>query len=196
MTESTNADAYPAPNPVYFEIGQGTDVLNGFYSGINGDETIIIDYDRRSAYYDVFADSVMQTAIEREKTDYGNVLTYVCDLVGNTIHYSEEGLLHVNAFYGIDERASTSLSTYIDEGVGVSRHQALLTATIIEILRRRGVVTGVASVERNKYWKENGENGGHVWAQYTDSDGSVLILDVAKNFIGTLDESQERGYGK
>ena len=201
MAESTNnmnnvVDRHSDSDPKYYEIGQGTGVLNGLYRGRNGDETIVVDYDNRTADYDALADRALNRAIGYQDTDdYQRVLADVCTFVGNTIHYSDEGLLHVNMFYGINEHTITSLSIYIDEGVGVSRHQALLTATIIEILHNRGILNGLASVEHNNEWKENGENGGHAWVRYTDSIGSVFVLDVAKNFFGTLEESQERDDG-
>ncbi|MGH7240061.1 MAG: hypothetical protein ACREHG_08350, partial [Candidatus Saccharimonadales bacterium] len=60
---------------------------------------------------------------------------------------------------------------------------------------QQGVVRGRTSVERGVQWPEDGDPGGHSWVRYTNSRDEVYILDLAQDFIGTLDEAMQRPKG-
>lgn len=66
-------------------------------------------------------------------------------------------------------------------GGGVCRHQALLIGWLAEKLIADKVLMGKISLERNQL-----ANGGHSWARFTSSDGSVTILDAAQNYVGAI----------
>lgn len=81
------------------------------------------------------------------------------------------------------------LEVFLNEGKGVCRHQALLAAYYIERSIDGGFMKGSVSVDRNSIEGR----GGHAWARYTASDGTVYILDPAQQFVGTLEDSRSNG---
>lgn len=82
--------------------------------------------------------------------------------------------------------AKIGLNVYIQNHVGVCRHQALFMGYLLEKLTDDGILHGRASVDRNFIEGE----GGHAWVRYVNSEGKVFILDTAQNYVGTLDDSK------
>lgn len=83
-----------------------------------------------------------------------------------------------------------SLDTFIYEGAGVCRHQALLGGYLLQEMKKDGFVGGDASVDRNYVPGE----GGHAWIRYTNSRGEVYIVDPANNYIGPLNSAKARWF--
>lgn len=173
-------------------IGRDTSVLNGFYTGEYGGEAIVVNYDAIPEFYEKLADSALDRALKSDGTvDKSLVLNSVYELVTEQMPYSLDGVKEVNKKLGVTDFRKVSLSAYASKNTGVCRHQALLVATILEILKNRGVLNGAISVDRNLQWTDEGEQEGHAWARYTSKAGQVFILDVAHQFIGTLEQSQQ-----
>jgi hypothetical protein len=80
-----------------------------------------------------------------------------------------------------------SLGNYIEQGVGVCRHQGLLAAYLIERLIEDGKMKGSVHIERNTI-PEYG--GAHAWASYTDESGTDYVIDAAQSFVGTKKEAR------
>ncbi len=83
------------------------------------------------------------------------------------------------------DNPSVKLSDYINGGV--CRHQALLTAYLLEKLISEKKIEGKVSVDRNR---KKGKVG-HAWARYTDSEGTIFILDPARNYYGLLEAAKD-----
>jgi hypothetical protein len=83
-----------------------------------------------------------------------------------------------------------NLSEYIDRGVGVCRHQALLAAHLIEEAIDRGLIMGSVGVERNRNVVLN---SGHAWAVYRSDSMNDIVVDPAQGFVGTRDQASREG---
>lgn len=177
-------------------IGRDTNVLNGIYTGAYGGEAIVVDYDTMPEYYDRLADSALDRALNPDGTvDKSLVLNSVFDVATELMPYSLEAVDAVNKKFNVGDFRKISLSAYVSNNAGVCRHQALLVTAMLEILKNRGVLHGEASIDRSVQWTEQGDPEGHAWVRYTASNGQVYILDVAQEFIGTLEQSQQKAYG-
>lgn len=177
-------------------IGRDQSVLEGIYAGSYGGEAIVVDYEKDPEYYDAIVDVVIDKATNQKGTlDKAQVLDSVFETVTEFLPYSQELVDDVNARYGIKDFQKISLSVYIHEKAGVCRHQALLVATILEILKKRSIIRGNASMERSIQWPEDGDPEGHAWVRYTNGSGEIFIIDIAQQFIGTLEESKSRKRG-
>lgn len=79
-----------------------------------------------------------------------------------------------------------TINSYIAEGVGVCRTQAVLSAYIVERLISEGKLDGRISIDRNE--REHVDRAGHAWARYTDPEGKVYIIDPAQKKVGPLSQ--------
>lgn len=107
-----------------------------------------------------------------------NILRYNIDATERLSrpHYGQKGLI--------------DLSEYVEQGVGVCRHQALLAAHLIEELIETGYIDGSVGVERNEVIELN---GAHAWAVYRSRTAADVIVDPAQSFVGTRKEAKRQG---
>ncbi len=84
------------------------------------------------------------------------------------------------------------LGYYIDEGVGVCRTQAVLSAYIVERMINEGLLKGSISIDRSSQRVIDGS--GHAWARFTDEDGNVFIIDPAQKYVGPIEKSPDSGW--
>lgn len=78
------------------------------------------------------------------------------------------------------------LSEFVTKGIGVCRHQALLSALYIEAAIDQGCLRdGVVSVERNI---DDRQGSGHAWAVYRSNEGE-FIVDASQHFVGTREQA-------
>jgi hypothetical protein len=177
-------------------ISRDTSVINGIYAGNYGGEAIVVDYDKNFRGYDKLTESAIDYASSKKGViDKTKILNGVYETVKSVMPYSTEGVEFVNKKYKVQDYDKVSLFAYINNHSGQCRHQALLTTTILQLLIQRGILGGHASVDRSIQWLEDGSRSGHAWSRYVDSSGRILILDVAQEFIGTLDQAQSREFG-
>lgn len=167
-------------------IGRDKRINGGVYLGGGAREAIVVDDQK-----DQVLERVYQALIERRKkaVEAGesfkqSLLSEVWHLVNQVMPYDAE---HVEQIVGSLPEPDTKiyLSAFIKGGV--CRHQALLTAYLLEKLGDEGLVGGEVSIDRN-YVEDM---GGHAWVRYTNSGGDVFILDSAQDYIGRLDEMTE-----
>ena len=71
-----------------------------------------------------------------------DILPYIVDLVTTKLRYSVDEVISLNRRRKIRTDAKVALDLYIREGVGVARHQVLLTAYLLEKLKSRGLISG------------------------------------------------------
>lgn len=170
-------------------IGRDTPINGGVYLGGGQREAVVVD-DTKSPYLDnVYSDLIRETESDRQNGRFKSaILTRVFDKARQVLPYDLSKTEQIAAPYSNDNKVS--LDVFIANKVGVCRHQALLTAYLIERLKKDGYVRGTASIDRNSI----AGKGGHAWVRYTNSGGEVYIIDPAQNFIGKLDHiTSEQG---
>jgi hypothetical protein len=164
-------------------------VRNGVY-GTRSSEFVLVD-DKSRLLKQVVNDFVatlpshddavtLNTNLLLQKASFrvANVLRYDLDAVERLSepHYGNKGLI--------------DLSEYVEAGVGVCRHQALLAAHLIEEMIDRGYLAGQVGVERN-YDRE--ANGAHAWAVFKSEVSEDVIVDPANHFVGSRKKAQQEG---
>jgi len=82
-----------------------------------------------------------------------------------------------------------SVWKFVEKGTGNCRHKALILAALLECLQQRGYLDGRISVDRNRGAHYGGR--GHAWARYTDTQGTIWILDPAKNVNEALENTYD-----
>lgn len=107
------------------------------------------------------------------------------NVVDKALKYDKEYADNQSKIYA-DKKIN--LAENISDGKGVCRHQALLVAYLLERATKAGTLNGKVSVDRNYIPGK----GGHAWARYTSEQGEVHIVDVAQNFVGTLESSERQ----
>lgn len=106
--------------------------------------------------------------------------------VGNILRYDLEATERLSSPH-YDKKGLIDLSEYVEAGVGVCRHQALLAAHLIEEMIDRGYLAGQVGVERN-YDVE--ANGAHAWAVFKSDMSGDVIIDPANNYVGTRERAR------
>ena len=160
-------------------IGRDSPVDGGVYFGTYGGEAIVVDSEKYPEQYDILFKSVIEKSTVDGKVQKSKVLQAVFDTVKDGMQYSQEGVDRITR--DLPDGDKIELSSFMQEGVGVCRHQALAVAVMLEKMKKEGHISGDISVDRNMQWSPKGEKEGHAWVRYTGSNGVVGILDVAQN---------------
>jgi len=167
-------------------IGRDRKINGGVYLGGNAREAIVVD-DKK----DITLNKIYQELINRRRRAQARGIAFkqgiieeIWLLVDEVMPFDQEHVEDIESELP-EPDSKIYLSAFINGGV--CRHQALLTAYLLERLSEEGVLRGKASVDRN--YVEG--RGGHAWARYTNSAGDVFILDSAQDYIGRLDEINE-----
>lgn len=175
-------------------IGRDSRLKEGVYEGKYGGEKIVVNYDDDPSLIDAAVDTVIEKCTVDGKFQKNYALDAVYQHVLSSMRYDKAAVndIFMRPLKGRDG-AKISLSHYIQEGVGVCRHQALYAGIILEQLADRGYMNGTVSVRRNAVKGEGSEKyDGHAWVRYTNSSGDVFILDVAQQVLGSLPELAEK----
>lgn len=179
-------------------ISRDSRIDGGVYEGAYGGEAIVVDSEKYPLINQA-VEAVINKVTVGGRVDKGLVLETVYDHVLTNMRYDSAAVEKIFAedCKGINGQ-KISLDTYIQDGVGECRHQALYAGAILEKLAERGIVSGKASVERNMIRSgADGKYDGHSWVRYTNSAGTVYIIDVAQQRLASLDSlMQERREGK
>ena len=79
-----------------------------------------------------------------------------------------------------------SLGEYVEKGLGLDRHRALLAGYLLERLKDDEYIHpwGI-SIDRN-YVPDKGD---HAWVRYVNRAGEVFVIDPMFGFAGRLDDS-------
>lgn len=110
-----------------------------------------------------------------------SMLNNVFSEVSKTLKYDLEATNKIAKAY-----QKVALNMYIQEGVGVCRTQATLSAYLVERLIHEGKLEGRISIDRNQ---DHQVAGGHAWARYTTPEGKVFIIDPAQEYVGPLEDT-------
>lgn len=163
-------------------------VRNGVY-GSKGSEYVIVDVEegKDSATYEVL-NAVMDElhALDKEAPNFTlQVLTLIERRVSDTLRYDEKATNALSEPY-YEGQGMVELSRYIEAGIGVCRHQALLTALILEYAIEEELLEGTIAVERNAEFETD---IGHAWAVFKQHNGPDIIIDPAQHFVGTRERA-------
>jgi hypothetical protein len=182
-----------SPHGVYRNhpiIGRRSPTMrNGVY-GTQNSEFVLVDDKSRLLKFVV--EDFMQTLPSGEDAvtlSPQMILKQIVRRVGNVMRYDLKETERLSSPH-YDKKGMIDLSEYVERGVGVCRHQALLAALLIETVIERGYLTGRASVERNHDLEAN---GAHAWAVYKSDTAEDVIVDVAQNFVGSRKRAQQEG---
>ncbi len=171
-------------------IGRDSTIDGGVYEGAYGGEAIVVDTEKYPAINAAYEQVLRKITSPEGMVDKNLALGAVFAHVRDHMRYDKNTVEQIfqRTGKGIDG-SKIALDAYIANGAGVCRHQALFAGALLEKLTRDGILSGKASVDRNMIKRDvDDKYDGHAWVRYTNSRGTVFILDVAQNRIGTLDE--------
>ena len=172
-------------------IGRDARLEGGVFEGsyLRESESIVVDWggSLQEAY------DKIEVGLEKKTTD-SDVLDHVFKYVESHMKYDEEA---VNSIFtekagGVDHQ-KVDLEVYIDEAVGICRHQALFVGALLEHFIDNSILTGAVSVDRNSIKQKGSDKyDSHAWVRYTDVEGQVYILDVAQHKMDTLKSLRQK----
>ncbi len=123
-----------------------------------------------------------------ESPDLIQQLEDVNDAVRRIMRYDGDAVKQLSARYSGDRLVS--LGEYIENGIGVCRHQGLLAGYFLERMLADGKIVGRrAKVERNTIPEYGGSHG---WGVLEAQDGTEYVVDPAQGFVGTKEEARKR----
>ncbi|MEA3343956.1 MAG: hypothetical protein U9Q92_07395 [archaeon] len=165
-------------------IHRDSPVDGGVYLGQGQREAIVVDsqkYPKLRQLYEV----AKGKATERRTVRKDRVLQAVYDTVAEAMpRQDNDAVKELIHRYKVEKDGKISLDDFLEEGVGVCRHDALACATLLELFKKEGIVRGKTSVDRNSTYL-----GGHAWCRYTNSADEIFILDIAQRYIGRLEDA-------
>jgi transglutaminase-like putative cysteine protease len=164
-------------------------VRNGVY-GTSSSEFVLVD--DKSALMKQVTDTFMSSLPSHEAAATMNeelLLKNIAFRVASVLRYDLNETERLSSpHYG--KKGLIDLSEYVQAGVGVCRHQALLAAHLIEETISRGYLAGRTGVERNY---DSEANGAHAWAVYKSETSEDVIVDPANHFVGSRKKAQDEG---
>lgn len=183
-------------------IGRDSLIRGGVYYGTYGGEAIVVDPDKFPEQYDNWYNLATNRASDQGRVQRNKVLSAVYGTVRDNMRYSQSGVEQLLAVYarrdgydGFPDGRKLDLGVFMHGRVGVCRHQALAAGILLEKFKEAGHIRGEVSVDRNVRWNPLGDRGGHAWTRYTAYSGQVMILDVARDYFGSLEASVQRPGG-
>lgn len=177
----------------YSIIGRNSPTVRGGVYGTSRTQSEYVVVDADSPHIKLVEESL----VNQIHTWYGshlkgqdvlNALHHVRDTTADKMKYDLARVEDLSRPY-FNNQGLIMLSDYLDEGVGVCRHQALLAAVFTEGLIRDGILDGLVHVERNHDLEAN---GAHAWMVYEGKD-ETIIVDPAQNFVGTREKARQEG---
>jgi|SRR3989344_556451 len=170
-------------------IHYNSSVNGGVYLGKSRREAIVVDSDRAPSLINLYR-KAKERATEDGKVRKSRVLRTVYNLVREAMPIQNNQLFEeLIRKKTVQDYEKILLGTFLREGIGVSQHDALACASLLESFRDEGHIGGKANVNLNS--SELGEN---VWCRYTTSTGEVFILDVWQNYFGRLSNFNKVNY--
>lgn len=175
-------------------IGRDTPIDGGVYYGVytDGGEAIVVDSQKYPEVYDEWSAMVRERASVNGNLIRDFILSAVYETVLEQMPYSQKGVDSLRKLHRNGDGQKIELSMFMEDHVGVCRHQALAAGVLIERLVKDGTLGGHVSVDRSQE-SPQGDPQGHAWVRYTNSAGRVYIIDIANKNIGTLQEANAAG---
>ena len=156
------------------------------------DKSILVDTEQNPEIYIDY----LNEAVDRARDDHDRFRRFkvpqaVFETVQSRMKYSAAGVQEILARPENRHKVTVGLSIFADEGVGKCLQQALMCAMMLETFRNGGLIHGQVSVDSSLRLHMDGNVnniGGHAWARLESPDGQVIVLDVAQNRFGPLEE--------
>jgi hypothetical protein len=167
------------------------EIQNGVYLGGSAREAIVVDGDSEAleyAYDKLYARIIPDNPEQHLLRNTPAILNTVEEVVQSLMDYEPDRTEELSQAHAQDQLIN--LSTYVEAGVGVCRHQGLLAAYLLERLVLDGVLDGTVAIERNTI-PDGG--GTHAWATFAEGN-ELYVVDPAQGFTGTKAQArtQER----
>ena len=170
-------------------IARDTKINGGVYLGAGVREAIVVDDEK----YPQELDQVYKELSQRMKNLRGvNLFTMIHDITrekmgrnqGLGVEKEVDNLVRqLVTEYGPDTKIR--LNKFLEKGIGVCRHRALLAGYLIERLVNEGVLKGKVSIDRSTIYGK----GGHAWVRWEGSGGEIIIIDPSIGFVGKIENA-------
>ena len=169
----------------YRIIGRNSQSVAGGVDGTPQSQFVVVD-DKSETVREVVADFMERLGGSQRNpatVTPDKVLDFINRYTQKTLRYDLKGVDRLSSpHYG--NQGLIELSEYIERGIGVCRHQALLSALLTEAAIKQGYLVGSVGVERNH---DLAADGAHAWAvlrsdKTRDDD---VIIDAAQNYVGS-----------
>ena len=178
-------------------IGRDDKIGGGVYYGTYSGEAIVIDPEKYPAQYERYYKKAVSRATSDGHVSRSRILASVYETVHSEMAYSQEGVDQILANFAnkdgladFPDGEKVELSAFMSKGVGVCRHQALACAILLERFKEEGYIRGDISVDRSSRWDpKDGKADGHAWVRYIANNGQIMILDVAQDYIGRIEDT-------
>ncbi|MBI5622100.1 hypothetical protein HY933_04535 [Candidatus Falkowbacteria bacterium] len=169
-------------------IGRDTPIGGGVYLGEEAREAIVVTKDGEKTER-IFQKLLKKTRPRDQSTEPPEraTLETTFDITRRALKWNDKKVAKLLAENNIKQDRKVALEGFVRAGVGVCRHTALLAGYYIEKLIAEGRLHGNVSVDRNYI----DQRGGHAWVRYTNPAGQVVILDPARNYLGSLEDAPE-----
>lgn len=157
-------------------IGENTKVANGiFVSAIPG-EALVVD-EKYGVLNDIYLKLISRISVlDSTNSSYEyQVFSKVITLTRETLRYSEESVENITKQYRIDFDEKVSLDLYIKKKVGVSRHQVLLAAYLLEKLKEKFLIKGTHWIDQTISSEAYNER-----LVFKSADGEIFRFDPTK----------------
>lgn len=182
-SQYTSSNAFKAPYG-YFRgrpmIGEETQVNGGIFVSSGPHESIVID--EKYGYLAQVLENLTNLSEQREKEGKNfkqGILSDVAYIVQRTLKFNPGGVTKLLKDRGIGIDSKVSLDLFIEAKVGVARHQILLTAYLIEKLKKRGLLHGKFALDP-RIKRQGGEDERLF---YINSVGKVFVVDPLKSVL-------------
>jgi len=186
-------------------IGRDSSINLGVYTTGNSEALVVDDrkYKLTRQCWEDFR-TYLDSRILRGENHKEGIFKAVLDFVLSKLHYNLEEVNEINSAIadetGQHDSFKVSLDVFLEAGVGVCRHQAILAAYLFEKMTQerymepnspvsRHYLNGKASVDR---CLARDLHSAHAWARYVTKAGEIVIIDPAQNFIGTFSDLEEK----
>lgn len=157
-------------------IGESNRINGGIFIGATSHEAIVID-EKYGLLEKIFATLEIRCGeLDHSLATYEyDVFSKAISLTRESLRFSEEGVSQIEKRYNIKSDDKVTLDLYLKRKVGVSRHQVLLAAFLLERLRDKGFIRGVPTIE-----SQISESIPQERLLFTSGDGEIFRFDPTK----------------
>ncbi len=178
-----------------FIIHRDSLIDGGIYPGEEEREAIVVDTAKSPKIMELFEKAYTKCHhtitliqdIHTDKFDELEILRTVYDMVkdalpNQTVSATDKLIGALN----VKKDAKASLDVFLENGIGTCRHDALLCGVLLELFKKKDIIKGQISVDRNNM----NDKEGHAWCRYTAIAGEIFILDVSRDYFGGLKDTE------
>lgn len=150
-------------------------------------EAIVVDSQKSNSLLSLY-EKAKKRAMFKGQVDKALILLSVFKVVSEKLKYDSSKVEKIVKKAGVKKDKKINLENFVKAEAGICTHQALLCGVLLELFIKDKYLRGKVSVDRNSVYRN-----GHAWCRYTTSGGKVFIMDVANDFMGSLEKGLEKG---